>query len=450
MLFSNRDLKRIIVPLIFSQFFTIFVGMVDTIMVAGSGQAAVSAVSLVNTVNLMLSYLYGSLCSGGSIVIAQLLGKKDKPLAQEAGKQLVYVALFISTFISLIMVFFRKQILGLVFGQVEKDVMENALNYSLYTSLSMPFSALYSACSSFLTAQGKTKITMSTSILVNVLNVGGNATLIMGFGMGATGAALATLFARVVGTLVILVKAHNKNNEIYLSKLYKYKPNGILIKNICGVGIPSGLENAMFQFGKVVTLSLIAGFGTAQIAANATANSLANLQYASGNAIGAAMSSVIGRCVGAGEKDQAKYYAKKLLGIAYVCIISISIVICLLSSPLIGLYGLDKEATALATKILLTQSIFVCSLWPIAFPLSSSFKAASDVRFIMIIAIVSMWTLRVGLSFVFAGYLGMGAMGVWYAMFCDWLFRAIVFGTRFISGKWLTKYKEININKPAV
>ncbi len=440
MLFSNKDLRKIIIPLLIEQFFVVLVGMADTVMVSSCGEASVSGVSLVNSFNLFLTYLFTALCSGGAIVIAQLIGKKDYDRAMEAGKQLIYATVFIATFISIIMVLFRKYILGLIFGKIELDVMQNALDYSLYTSISFIFLVLYNAGASFYRAQGNTKISMAVSLITNLINVGGNALLIFGFNMGASGAGIATLFSYIVGSIIILVCACRKNKAVYINKLFNYRPDFTLIKNICNIGIPSGLENGMFQFGKVITLSLISALGTAQIAANATANTLVGFQYACGTALGIAMTAVVGRCVGAKQKEQAKYYAKKLTAIAYVCVISVSVILCLFSNFFVGMFNLSEGATKLAQEIIFIHSIFICTIWPVAFTLPNSFRAASDVRFTMIIAISSMWALRVGLSFVFTGYLNMGVMGVWYAMFCDWILRFIVFIIRFISGKWLTKY----------
>ncbi len=440
MLFSNRDLKKIIVPLLIEQFFVVLVGMADTVMVASCGEAAVSGVSLVNSFNVFLTYLFTALCSGGAIVIAQLIGKKNHDKAMEAGKQLIYTTFFIATLVSIVMVFFRKYILGLIFGKIELVVMQNVLDYSLYTSISFIFLVLYNAGASFYRAQGNTKISMAVSLITNLINVAGNALLIFGFNMGASGAGIATLFSYMVGSIIILINACRKNKSIYINKIFRYKPDFKLIKNICNIGIPSGLEHGMFQFGKVITLSLISALGTAQIAANATANTLVGFQYACGTALGLAMTAVVGRCVGAKQKEQAKYYAKKLTAITYFCVITVSVILCAFSNFFVGMFNLSAGATKLSKEIIFIHSIFICTFWPVAFTLPNSFRAASDVRFTMIIAISSMWVLRVGLSFVFTGFFNMGVMGVWYAMFCDWIFRFAVFIIRYISGKWLTKH----------
>jgi len=440
MLFSNKDLRKIIIPLLIEQFFVVLVGMADTVMVSSCGESAVSGVSLVNSFNLFLTYLFTALCGGGAIVIAQLIGKKDHDKAMEAGKQLIYTTFLSATVISIIVFLFRKQILGLIFGKIELDVMQNALDYSLYTSISFIFLVLYNAGASFYRAQGNTKISMAVSLITNLINVAGNALLIFGFNMGAIGAGIATLFSYIVGSLVILICACRKNKTIYINKIFRYKPDFRLVKNIFGVGIPYGIENGMFQFGKVITLSLISALGTAQIAANATANTLVGFQYACGTALGLAMTAVVGRCVGAKQKEQAKYFAKKLTAIAYACIITVSVILCVFSNFFVGMFNLSEGATKLAQQIIFIHSIFACTIWPIGFTLPNSFRSANDTSFTLIISLSSMWALRVGLSFVFTGFLNMGVMGVWYAMFCDWIFRFIVFIIRFISGKWLTKY----------
>lgn len=450
MLFSRRDLTRIIIPLLIEQTLAITVGMFDSVMVASAGEAAVSGVSLVDTVNLLLVYLFTALAGGGSIVISQLIGKGDLERAKEASKQLVWVVFIVALIISLSTCILRAPLLRLIFGSVESAVMDSAQIYFLFTSLSFPFLGIYSACSAILRAAGNSRISMNTSLVMNGLNILGNALLIFVFDMGAGGAAIATLFSRIVGCFIIIPPVKNKKRIVYVEKLLQYKPNFSYIKSICGVGIPNGLENGMFQFGKVITQSLISGLGTISIAANAVSNSLTALQYVPGTAIGLAMVIVVGRCVGASEKEQAKKYARKLLGITYLCIIFISIILCVFAHEFVGLYNLSTQSENLAVKIIYVHSILVCTIWPIAFPLPNCFRASNDVKFTMILSIISMWTFRVGLSFVFVKVLSFGVMGVWYAMFTDWLFRAIIFGIRFLKGTWLEKYKPISYSKEEI
>ncbi len=443
MLFTNRDLTKIIVPLIVEQFLAVTIGMLDTVMVARAGEAAVSGVSLVDSVNLLMVYTFSALASGGAVTISQLIGAGRKDYTNNAAKQLMWVVFLVSTTVMTVVLIFRKSLLSLIFGSITKEVMENAKIYFLFTALSYPFLGLYNAGASIFRAMGNSKISMKVSLVMNLTNLFGNALLIFKFGMGASGAAIATLFSRVLGAAVMMYLVHDKNLPVYIEKIFRYKPDFYIIKRICAIGIPNGMENGMFQFGKVITQSLISSFGTVQIAANAAANGFAPIQYAPGGAVGMAMVVVVGRCIGAGKTDQAKMYAKKLLKIAYIMMASISLVMAIFSKQLVGFYGLSPESTAIARNLLVIHSFAIALVHPTAFCLSNSFRAASDVRYTMALSITSMWIFRVGLSYVFGKYMGMGVMGVWCAMFCDWIFRAVCFGTRFVRGTWLTKYKAL-------
>ncbi len=419
------------------------VGMLDTVMVASAGEAAVSGVSLVDSLNLLLIYVFSALAGGGAIVISQLLGKAVKETAQEAAKQLILVVTAAAVFLTLIAVGLRKPLLNWIYGSIDAEVMANAQIYFLFTALSYPFLGIYNACAAIFRAAGNSKISMTTSLMMNGINVVGNALLIFMFQMGATGAAIATLFARIVGAGFILLRIRSPKANLRITGVLKIRPKWNLIKRICWIGIPNGVENGMFQFGKVLTQSIVSGFGTVQIAANAAASSLASLQYVPGQAISLAMVVVVGRCVGAGEKEQAKRYTKVLLGIDYGMIILVSAFMCLFAKNLAGLYNLSGEGITLAVQIIFCHSLCISTIWPLAFTLPNAFRAASDVRYTMILSVFSMWVFRVGLSVVFGKVLEMGVMGVWLAMFCDWLFRAVLFAIRFYSGKWLTKYKSL-------
>ena len=442
MLFSKRDLSKIIIPLLIEQTLAITIGMIDSVMVSSAGESAVSGVSLVDTINLLLIYLFSALAGGGAVIISQLLGGKNYQKANEASKQLVWVVLAVSTIITAFTLLFRKGLLNLIFGKVPPDVMANAEIYFLFTAMSYPFLGLYNAGASIYRAMGNTKTSMYSSLIMNGVNIVGNAVLIYMFHLGAAGAAIATLFSRIVGATIMLILISSKKQIIRVEKLLKYKPDFTLIKQICVIGIPNGLENGMFQFGKVITQSIISGFGTIQIAANAVANSLTALQYIPGNATGLTMITVVGRCVGAGEKEQARKYTKKLVGLTYLFILVISLILCVFGKGFVGLYNLSGQSSSIARNIIFLNSMAVCTIWPLSFTTPNAFRAASDVKMPMILAVVSMWLFRVGFSFVFGVVLNIGVMGIWFAMYLDWAFRASIFTIRFFKNTWLTKYKR--------
>ncbi len=440
MLFSKKEVNRIVYPLIAQQVLSITSSIINSIMISTAGEAAISGVSLVSTLDLLLTYLFTALASGGAVVISQLLGKKDTETSKSASNQLLWVVFAVSFLVSVIAYVFNVPILRLIFGKTDADVMKSAQDYFLYLAISYPFLGIYNACAAIFRAIGNTKISLTSSLAMNAVNIVGNAILIYGLNMGAEGPAIATTVSRLVGAVMLLIPLYDKKNTIYIEKLFKTKFDLKIIKEICGIGIPNGLENSMFQFGKVITQSLVATFGTAQIAANSIGNTITSLQYTAGSAIGLAMITIVGRCVGAKEKEQARQYTNKLLKMAYTIIIAVSVVICLFVKQIVGVYNLSPEASSLTIEIILFHSVCVCTVWPIAFPLPNAFRAASDVKFTMIVSIFSMWIFRVMLSYVFGNYMGFGVMGVWYAMACDWIFRAVVFGIRYIKGTWLTKY----------
>lgn len=442
MLFPKQDLKKMIIPMFIENALSVTVGMADTVMVARAGEAAVSGVSLVDSVNLLILYFIGALSTGGGIVVAQAIGAKRERIIKESQKQLFWVSIIISTIISLIIVIAHGGLLHLIFGSISAEIMENAKIYFLITAFSLPFLAIRNAVGASYRAFGITKVSMNISLLTNVLNIGGNALLIFGFHMGAAGAALSTLFARFVGAVLSVFLVLDRRRPVYIENLLHFRPEGSLIKRVLKIGLPSAFENSVFQLGKVMTQSLVSTFGPIAIAANATANTLTSMLYVPGTTMSGAISTVVGRCVGADEPKQAKKYAGNLVGIAYLFIISMAILMCVLSKPLVGLFNLSAESQEIAIKLILFHNVFVCTVWPIAFTLPNAFRAACDVNFTMILSIASMWAFRVGGSYLFANTLGFGIYGVWMGMSCDWIFRAAVFGTRYLRGTWLTKYKK--------
>ena len=443
MLFSKKDIFKILIPVLIEQFLTVAIGMADSMMVSEAGEAAISGVSLVDTLNLLLVYIFSALSAGGAVVISQFLGKKDMEKTQLASKLLVWSVFAVSCFITVICVCFKRGILGLVFGSVDENVMSNAMVYFLYTALSYPFLALYGAASAIFRSMGNTRISLFVSLLKNVINVVGNAILIFGYDMGAAGAAIATLFSRVVGAVIMMIYLHGKHNMIHIDNIFKFKFDFSIVKRICAIGIPNGMENGMFQFGKVLTQSLVATFTTIQIAANSAANSITSIQYVIGGAVSLTMVPVVGRCIGAGEKDLARKYAKMLLKFEYALILALNLTMIVFVKQIVSWYNLSAESSSIAIVMILIHTVGNLTIWPVAFTLPASFRASSDVKYPMMISIFSMWTFRVGLSYVLCKGFGVGIMGVWYAMMVDWLFRFIVYAVRYKRGTWLTKYKEI-------
>ncbi|MDO5424040.1 MAG: MATE family efflux transporter [Eubacteriales bacterium] len=436
MMFSNKQLKQLIVPLLVEQLLAVTVGLADSVMIAGVGEAAVSGVSLVDTVMVLLINIFSALATGGAVVAGHYLGQKREEAAGKAADQLVFFTVCLSLVITVLVYGGQNLILDGIFGKIEPDVMANARTYLLIVTASIPFIALYNAGAALFRAMGNSKVSMKTSILMNGINICGNALLIFGLHLGVAGAAIPTLVSRMAAAVMILFLLRKPDQQIHLSKHFVWKFEKHTVKKILHIGVPNGLENSMFQLGKILVLSLVSGFGTASIAANAVSNTIAMFQILPGMALGMAMLSVAAQCVGASAYDQAKYYTKKLLGLTYLCMLFMNVLVVLLLPLIIRAYNLSDVTAEITKQIIWYHAACCVTIWPCSFFLPNTLRAANDVKFTMCISIASMWIFRIGFSYLLGQYLGLGVFGVWVAMTIDWLFRAICFVTRYLRGKW--------------
>lgn len=439
MLFSREDLKRLIVPLMLEQLLAITVGMADTMMVSSVGEAAMSGVSLVDAINLLLINLFSALATGGAVLTSQYLGRKELKNAGLAARQLLYTVLAASLLIMAACLLVRTQLLNALFGHVEKAVMDSAQIYFLISVFSYPFLAVYNGAAALFRAMGNSKISLHTSVMMNLVNIVGNALFIFVFRWNVMGAALATLMARAAGAIVMLQTLRRSRQAIALPSLRSFAWRWDMAKGILAVGIPTGLENSLFQLGKVLLNRLISTFGTVSIAANAVAVSFSSVQIIPGMAIGLAMVTVIGRCVGAKAFDQAQAYTKRLMALTYATVGLLNLLLLLLTPFLLTFFSLSPASRQLAYTLIITHGIGSMITWPLAFTLPNALRAANDARYTMTISVFSMAAFRVGGSFLLANTLGIGVWGVWLAQQVDWLFRLAAFTGRFSSGKWKTK-----------
>ena len=391
---------------------------------------------MVDNIMVLLINIFAALATGGAVVAGQYLGQKREKDACIAAKQLIWFIFLCSVGITAIVYLGRNFILHSVFGAIDADVMSSANTYLMIVTASIPLIALYNGGAAIFRAMGNSKVSMQVSIVMNVINVAGNAILIYGFHRGTEGVAIPTLVSRMVAAILILGLLCNQTRVLHLEKTLRYHLNGSMVKRILNIGVPNGLENSMFQLGKILVLSLVSTFGTSAIAANAVSNAVALFQILPGMAISLAVTTVISRCVGAGDYEQAKYYTRKLLKITYCCMaVTVALIFAVL--PLImKVYNLSAGTSAESEKILLFHGCSAILVWPIAFNLPAVFRASGDVRYSMITSIVSMWIFRIAFSYILGKYMGIGVFGVWIAMIIDWCFRAILFVYRYFSGKW--------------
>ena len=436
-LFSNHDLWMLLVPLVVEQLLNSLMGTADSIMVSNVGSAAISAVSLVDSINILVIQAFYALAAGGTIVCSQYIGQRDKKNAEESARQLVFVVASISTAVMAVCLLTRGPLLRLIFGSVEADVMEAARIYFFYTALSFPFIALHDAGSSIYRAQGNTRLPMTIAVVSNGLNIAGNAVLIWGFHLGVAGAAIATLGSRVISAVVVLAFLRNPKQEIAVYGYGRIRPDGQRIRRILSLGIPNGIENAMFQFGKLAIQSTVSTLGTIAIAAQAMTNILENLNGIAAIGIGIGMMTVVGQCLGAGRQDEAIYYIKKLSVIAEAVIIGCCALVYILTRPVTMLGGMEPESAKMCFYMIGWITVVKPIVWTLAFVPAYGMRAAGDVRFSMILSCISMWLFRVTLCIYLCRVHGFGPIAVWIGMFTDWTVRGIVFAIRFKSRRWL-------------
>jgi len=434
-MFSNKDLRKLILPLILEQALAITVGMADTMMISSVGEASVSGVSLVDMINMLFFSVLAAVSTGGAVVVSQNLGAEKKKDACKVAGQLLWTVLIISSMLALLVLLLRKSILTLLFGSIEKDVMEAALIYLVISAFSYPFLGIYNSCAALFRSMGKSNITFVVSVIGNLINVTGNAVCIFGLKMGVAGVAIPSLISRAVMGILLYIALRNPKHEVHFLK-ERFRVDWENIKKILYIGIPSGIENGIFQLGRVLVVSIISGFGTVQIAANGVANSLDSVGCMAAQAMNLAMITVIGRCVGANDQEQIRYYTKKLLGITYLLTAIINIPLLLNLKGILSWYGLGEETTRLAWILVMIHNGIAMFLWPMSFTFPNMLRACNDVRFPMVISIFSMFVFRIGFSYVLGIQLEMGAIGVWIAMVIDWIFRASCFIGRYLHGDW--------------
>ncbi|MDD5945982.1 MAG: MATE family efflux transporter, partial [Clostridia bacterium] len=389
-----------------------------------------------------LFYIFSSVATGGAVVAGQYLGSKRPKEACDSCDQLFNLIILLSLATTIIMYMGKGFILNGLFGSIEPDVKAHADTYLMIVFAAIPFLAVYSCGAAMFRAMGNTKISMKTSMLMNGINVAGNAIMIYGLHSGVEGVAIPTLISRITAAVVIAVLLKKESLTVHLSKKFNPKLDKGMIKRILGIGIPNGIENSLFQLGKIVLLSFVSTLGTAAVAANAVGNVVCTFQVMPGLAMGYAVVTVISHCVGAGKYDQARYYTKKLISMTYIMHIVINAAIFAAMGLIMRAYGLSPETSQMAEKILLLHGSFALIIWPIAFTLPNTLRAAGDAKFTMLVSVISMWTVRIGFGMLLGGVFGFGVLGVWMAMIIDWFVRSAFFVPRYIKGKW-TKARVI-------
>lgn len=445
LLFDNKSLMYLLIPIVIEQLLNSFMGMIDTMMVSTVGSVAISAVSLVDSVNNLIVQLFSAMANGAAIVCAQYIGSGDRKASNQAARQVVLTISAISVSLMIIGVIFRLPLLSLIFGQVESAVMENAQTYFLITVLSYPFFALFSAGAAFYRASGNSGFPTKISVISNIINIVGNAIFIYVFNWGVAGAAFATLISRAFSMIVVFYYLRKPKQTIVVNNYLSIRPDMPLVWKIMAIGVPAGIENSMFQFGKLMIQSTVSTMGTVAIAAQAMTNIMENVNGVFGNGVGICLMTVVGQCIGAGRNEEAKYYIVKHVKIAYAGILASCLFVFAITPTVTMLAGMEPESAALCYEMVKAITIVKPIAWVCSFVIPYGLRAGGDVKFSMIVSSSTMWGCRVALCVFLVRVFNMGPMAVWIGMFADWIIRSFIFLFRFLSGKWI-KHTEISLN----
>lgn len=435
-IFSDHDLKVLILPLFLEQLLEVLVGVADTFMVSYAGEAAVSGVSLVNMFNTVFIFLFSALASGGAVVVSQYIGSRDRKNGNLSAGQLVMISAVFSAAAMILSLIFNRQLLRLLFGEVDQDVMTACVTYLRISAYSYPAIAVYNAGAAVCRSMGKTNVTMNISLVANGINIAGNAIGVFVFHAGVAGVAYPSLIARSFSAVVILIICFRQQEQVRLQWKNIFRWEGQMVKRILGIAVPNGIENGLFQLVKVGLSSITALFGTVQIAANGAAQSFWSVAALMGTALGLAFVTVIGQCMGAGDTEAADYYMRKLLRITVLASIVWNGLILLITPLVLRGYALSVEAAHLVVILVVIHNIFNALFYPFSGALANGLRAAGDVKFTMYVSIFSTIGCRVVFSILLGILLNMGVIGIALAMCLDWMIRALFFWVRFRSGKW--------------
>lgn len=437
-LFSDKSLRAMIIPLFLEQLLVMLVGLADTLIVSYAGEAAVSGVSLVNQFNTIFIYLFTAVASGGAVVISQYIGKKANDDAGESASQLLFFSTMFSLVAAVLVLIGNEAMLRLMFGKVEEDVMQACITYLRISAYSYPALAIYNSGAALFRSIGRTSVTMYLSIASNIINIIGNVIGVFVLKAGVAGVAYPSLLARIFSAVIITWLCFQKKNAVTYQCRWIFRWNGSLMKHILNIAIPNGLENGVFQLVKVALSSIAARFGTYQIAANGVAQSIWSLAALAGVSMGPVFITVIGQCMGNGDTKAADDYFKKLTRITLLISSAWNLLVFLLTPTFLWFYALESKTKQLVIWLVLIHNLFNAIAFPFSGALSNGLRAAGDVKFTMYVSVISTIAVRLFLSYILGITLQMGVIGIAIAMVCDWLIRAVIFFRRQKSGKWKT------------
>ena len=435
--FDRKFLVKLIIPLILEQLLAVSVGFVDTLMISTVGEFAISGVALVDNLNRLVIQVLAAFSTGGVVIASQYLGRGNKEDCRICTGQLMSLMLVSTLVLASAFILFPRAILKAIFGSVEPEVMNAAVTYLVITSCSYPFLAIYNAGAAIFRSFGNSSVSMRISFIMNIANVSFNALFVFGMNLGVLGVGLATFLSRVISCGIMIFYLRSDDNKLKVSGIRDFIPRGSYISRILKIGVPSGIENGMFQIGKLTVVGMVATLGTSAIAANSVAFQVVDFPNIPASSIGIALVTIVGQCMGAGKVEEAKKQIRRLVMCAYACVWFFDGLMFLFAPQIVGWFSLSDEAAQSAIAVLRAFYFAAILIWPLSFTMPHPLRASGDVKLTMTVSIISMWTCRIAVSYVLVFYCNMGLLGVWMGMFIDWYARGICYLIRYLSGKWI-------------
>ncbi|NDL68197.1 MATE family efflux transporter [Clostridiales bacterium F-3ap] len=435
-------------PILLEQAFLMLMGVVNTVMAGRLGREAVSAIGMIDSLNNIAITFFSALAVGGTVVVAQSLGRQDPQQARRAGLNSVAAGVALSIGITLVLALFRRSLVLSAFGQAEPRVMAYAVEYFTITLFTYPLMALLSMAFGILRGSGNTKAPMKISLTMNVFNVVLGYLLIFGLhlsnphfnlgipGLGVRGAALAIGAARTLGALLVVLALGRDFFKGKRGTVRNFRFHSGTLVDVFRIGLPAGLESLLFNGGKLVTQVFVVGMGTAAIASNAIASSMFGLLNIPGTAISIAATTMVGREIGRKDPEKAKRILTYLVKTCMVVLLGICMLMFPFSRFLASIYTEDREVVELTGGLVRSAAVAMPLLWAMSFILPAGFKGSGDVRYTLLVSVVGMWMFRILVGYLLAIPLGIGVLGIWLGMYADWLVRAVLFALRLKNGKW--------------
>ncbi len=431
-----RQVIALFIPILIDQAFIIGFNVANTAMISSSGVAAVSAVSIIDSLNVFLLNVFIAVATGGTVVVAQYKGSRnDAMLSKAAGGSVASVSL-LALGIGLLVVLLHNPVLSLLFGSASPDVLANAKIYLIGSGISYLGIGIEQAVCGVMRGIGKSRVALALSLIMNLLYVLMNILFITILDMGVLGMTLAINIARYAGALCAVIYLVRMDVTLHLRLRQLFHVSLSMLKKIMYIGLPFAAEQMFFNGGKMLTQVFIVGMGTYAIATNAIGGTMALLYQIPAQALSLTIVTVVGQCIGARNIDDARKFIKSFLWLASWSFVLMTAILLPLFHPLVSVFHPPAEIVDDLLWLMVINAIAQIPLWAISFILPSGLRAAGDSRFTSVTSMLTMWLFRVVLGYVLGVTLGMGIIGVWLAMNCEWGIRGAVFLWRFRGKKW--------------